>query len=438
MGATHPEPGRSPLALALLVLAALNLLTLPRLVTEDSLARSKALDELLRAGTVSTSRYSLIGPLLAAPLWAAAGPDAKAVAVWRFNSFVMLAGAAGLWWALAPVLAAATRMRFLLLLGFASVTPYHAAYFGGEPFTMMCVGVGTAAAIVRRKWWGWPLAALGAANVPATLVGLALAAGVTCWHRGRLRYALAVIGAAALVFAENGLRRGSLFAAGYDNDHGFATILPYSGRPGFSYPFALDLLAILLSFGKALVFFIPALLLPLDRDPDATHDREADLRLLYRVWLAFVVGLVLVHARWWAWYGGVFWGPRFFLFAALPAALVLARRLVAPDPRPGVNLLVLGVLLLSCWVGTTGSVFRDSGPPELLKDDFAHEFVLWYVPEFSPLCRPFVVPPILDARDTVRLLVFVAATVYLATPLSRTVAHQLFTVSRARLPRLRF
>jgi hypothetical protein len=443
--APHSSPRLSRVAVLLLAAAVLLLVTLPKLVTEDSTARFEALDGLLRSGTRSDVKYSLIGPLFAAPLWVTAATDGEKTAVWQFNRVVLVAGAVGLWWALRRVLSGEHRFRFLLLLAFASVAPYHAMFFGGEPFTVVCVGVGTAAAVVRRAWWGWPLAALGAANIPATIVGLAAAAGVACWHHRRLRYVSAVAAAAALVLAENGLRRGHPLAGGYAGEHGFVTILPYSGLPGFSYPFVLGLLSILLSFGKGLIFFVPGLFVPLDRRADADTDREADLRLLYRMWVGFVVGLALVYAKWWAWYGGVFFGPRFFLFAALPAALVLARRSAPPfDPRPAVNAVVLGVLLLSCWVGASGVVFRESGPAEILGETFALEFVIWYVPEFSPLWRPFVGPHPLGAMDLARLIVFALAAVYLAGPLAVSVSRQaVATLRRAWMayrtgPRFRF
>jgi hypothetical protein len=43
--------------------------------------------------------------------------------------------------------------------------------------------------------------------------------------------------------------------------------------------------------------------------------------------LLVVTGLVLVYAKWWAWYGGSSWGPCFFVFATVPASLLLAVRL---------------------------------------------------------------------------------------------------------------
>jgi hypothetical protein len=64
--------------------------------------------------------------------------------------------------------------------------------------------------------------------------------------------------------AEAWLRRGSPFVSGYAANHGDRTILPYSGRAGFSYPLLLGIASILFSFGRGLVFFSPGLVLWLD------------------------------------------------------------------------------------------------------------------------------------------------------------------------------
>src|SRR6185436_5776493 len=105
--------------------------------------------------------------------------------------------------------------------------------------------------------------------------------------------------------------RGGFLTTGYSGDEGFRTVLPFSGRSGFSYPFALGVLSMLLSFGKGILFFAPGLLLV------AQARRLADRKVaaLIDAWMLFLVGLVLVYARWWAWYGGWFWGPRFLLIA---------------------------------------------------------------------------------------------------------------------------
>ena len=95
--------------------------------------------------------------------------------------------------------------------------------------------------------------------MPATAVGLALAAGVLCGHRRRLRYLALPALAGGLILLEHLLRRGEPFAGGYTSEAGHPTVLPYSGLPGFSYPLFFGLLSVLFSFGKGLVFFAPSL-----------------------------------------------------------------------------------------------------------------------------------------------------------------------------------
>jgi hypothetical protein len=281
----------------------------------------------------------------------------------------------------------------------------------------------------RWGWVGWPLAVLGTVNTPGTVGGLAAAAAVVAWHRRRLRYGLAVLAAAGLILLENQLRWGNPLEGGYAGDHGFETLLPYSGRPGFSYPLFFGLLSALFAFGKGLVWFTPGLFLRYPRSPEP--DREADLRLLYRVWVAVVVGLLLVYARWWAWYGGASWGPRFYLFACLPAALVLARLTDRAEGRtPRANLLALAAVALSCWAGANGMVFREYAQEPFAADNFAHEYLGWYVPECSVLWQPFVVPKEPDAYDRLRLLGFAAGFVYLAGPLAVTLGRQAWAAAR--------
>jgi len=136
-----------------------------------------------------------------------------------------------------------------------------------------------------------------------------------------------------------------------------------------------------------------------------------------------VVGLVLVYARWWAWYGGAAWGPRFFLFASFPAALVLARwtARAATNPPWG-NVLVLLALALSCWVGANSTVFRDEGHRPFWDNNFALEHLTWYVPELSVLWQPFVEPYPRAWADWARLATFAACFAYLAWPVVRALA----------------
>jgi hypothetical protein len=80
------------------------------------------------------------------------------------------------------------------------------------------------------------------------------------------------------------------------------------------------------------------------------------------------------------------------LFASFPACLALAVALAASrrTPLPGLPalLMLLAALTLSAWVGIEGAVFEPTAPAVCFARNF--EPFCWYVPEFSPLWRPFV------------------------------------------------
>ena len=426
---------RAHFGLLVVLVGALVVLTAPLAIGSDGLVRYESLDALLRTGTLDHAKYSMYGPFAAAPLWylgEAIGYPQETV--WVFNRVALLAGLVGLWLTLRPVLPRDERVRFAALPLFGSMFPWHVMGFFAEVHHAICVGLGLALLATRRGGWavvGGALCVWGTANVPASAVGLALAACVLCWHRRRLRYLALPALAAILILLENYLRRGSAFAGGYAGEAGHRTLLPYSGRPDFSYPMFFGLLSILFSLGKGLVFFVPGLfalyppLAPALRGEGGGasppgEGQDASARLVYRVWLAVVVGLVLVYARWWAWYGGAVWGPRFFLFAALSAALVLARRTARADAySTGANVLALIAVALSCWAGACGLVFQERPLRRYWANDFAFEHLTWYVPECSALWAPFVEPQKLEAGQYVQLAAFALGFVYLAWPVAR-------------------
>lgn len=294
----------------------------------------------------------------------------------------------------------------------------------------MCVGLGLVLLMLKSGWRagiGAMLAVWGTANAPATGVGLAFAALVLCCHRHRLRYLSLPVGAALLIMAENWIRRGHPLAGGYEGDAGHSTVLPFSGRSGFSYPLFFGFLSVLFSFGKGLVFFIPGLFMSLPEPVFVTPiENEGDLRLIHRIWLAMVIGLVFVYAQWWSWYGGATWGPRFFLFACLPPALVLARRSAQPEAQSiGSNLAVLLALGLSCWVGANGLVCDEYDHEQFRANNYALEYLTWYVPECSVLWRPVVVYKPLSPLEWGKLAAFALAFLYLAAPVMKVLAGQL-------------
>ncbi len=405
----------------------------------DGMTRFISLRLLFERGEVSDMGYSMVGPLFATPLyWMDRLFDTPLWWSSRFNFFVF---GLGLWVfsrILSRHLEPATVRKFVLLLIAASMFGRHQMDFYGEVFTAMLAGVGLWSLASGVSAWAGLALVLAVANVPATLGGLTLAAiGASIMHR-RWRLLALPVAAAALVLTESWVRRGHPLASGYEGNAGFETVLPYSGLPGFSYPLVFGLLSIVFSFGKGLLFFSPGLFLPV-RERMAQLD--ARVWRGYLLWLLFLAGMALVYAKWWSWYGGWYWGPRFLLFASIPACLALAVRLRDAPRSIGAGLLTLGALSLSAWVGVNGVVFDQAAMAACAVEDYALEFLCWYVPEFSALFRPFVELKPLVLEDWLFVSFGAITLVWLAMPVVRGVGSQIAAETagaRKRLGETRF
>jgi len=413
-----PAARRSALVGRLVLAAALGMLflVLPHGLFGDDLQRFDDLEALLHRGELSDSRYSLVMPLLSSPLvligHVVGSPEGFAA---RFNVVVVAVGLLVAARLLRGRIDRALFFRFALVLLFASLLTNRLRDYNAEVLTATLVSVGAVAiAAGRRVVAGWAAIVVGVVNTPAALAGLALVAGGEAVRTRRLRFLLPIVVAAALVASEAWIRRGSPFTTGYEDDHGVRTILPYSGRPGFSYPFVLGIAALLFSFGRGLLFFAPGLAFWLStrtRSLAAGHRRVVVLLLL------FLVGLVLVYARWWAWYGGLAWGPRFFVVAAVPASFLLALRLGDVGRSAAADAITLGVLALSAWVGAAGALADPTDLSFCARDDYALESLCWYAPEYSSLWRPVLDPPAFTASNALVAASCLAVFAYLATPL---------------------
>ena len=87
------------------------------------------------------------------------------------------------------------------------------------------------------------------------------------------------------------------------------------------------------------------------------------------------------------------------------------------DASPVKRLLVVGVLLLSTWVGIDGAVFGIDALARIgTANNYALESLTWYVPEFSPLWYPFIEHRHLAARDLAVVAYSVIVAAYLALP----------------------
>lgn len=356
----------------------------PHGIYGDGYVRFVKLDELLRHGTAATERYSYIGPLFASPLWVLG--DARLWWCARFNVLVLAAGTMAAWRVMRPAATADERATFVLLLAATGMMPNATLDFYGEMFSTVMAGTGLLIVTLRGSWLGWIPVVLGVANMPASGGGLLLVAVWRFLSIRRLDGFIASAVAAALVLGENTIVRGAPFNTGYLGDRGAITVMPYSGMTGFSYPFIFGLSSLLFSFGKGLLFFAPGLLL-------IARARRTDPQLapFFDLSTAFLAGLVLLYSQWWAWYGGWKWGPRFLLFASFPSSLALAVALHARATRAR-TIAAIAIAFWTVWVGVSGAVFDLRGLDVCIANGYALEHLCWYVPDFSPLLRPLVLP----------------------------------------------
>ena len=135
------------------------------------------------------------------------------------------------------------------------------------------------------------------------------------------------------------------------------------------------------------------------------------------VWVTHVIGLVIVYSKWWAWYGGFTWGPRFLAFASVPAALILALKVERPSERLLENLAVILVLALSAWVGLCSSVFGLYGQGFCTENHYALESFCWYLPEYSVLSRAVVMDYPMPTSQWLLVAVCVSTFVVSVAPL---------------------
>ncbi|BCJ77951.1 hypothetical protein CS0771_74950 [Catellatospora sp. IY07-71] len=406
-------------------------------VVADGVDRLNSISVLLTDGRLNNSEYSIMGPLFSTPLWllgkAVATPEAG---IKYFNLVVFTIGLAALWLLLRGLVPGALIRRFMLITVAASMLPPDVGHYGSETFTMMGVMVGIVVVVRgRRRGWGWAAAVVGVVNTPATVVGFGVVGLAETWRHRRLRLLVPVAVAAALILLEILARKG-----GYVGDRGSKDVMPFSGRPGFSYPFFFGVLAILFAFGRGIVWYLPGMFLPMRRAlADLDGPAGIDLARIHRLWLLFIGGLVVVYAPWWAWYAGMSWGPRFFLAGILPAALVLALRLGHRQAGLGANLLTLAVLLLSVWIGLNSLFWHELWPTACFNTPQSVEALCWYSPEYSSLWYPLVSWQFahLTATQWISVAYSAAVLAWLGTPLLRRIAAQLAAAWRDHLaPRL--
>jgi len=395
----------------------------------DGVDRGNAIMDLMEKGRLTPMKYSYVGPLFSIPIYILDKLfHSNHRFFFRYNYFVFATAAAVAYFTLRKRIDPAHLRRFFLLVLAASMFPYHIRTFYGEMFSAVFAAVGILLVTYGRPVWGWSLLSLAVLNTPALAVGMALVCVATAWTERKWQHLLPLLAVAAGILLESWIVRGHPLVSGYENDGaGPPGIRPYAGLGGFSFPLFLGALSILFSFGRGILFYAPGLWLAFQR-PKC----EPKLHRTYVLWMLFLLGEILVYSRWNNWHGATYWGPRFFLFASIPACYLLVIRLANREENLVGNLLTLVVLVASAWVGLNGAIFH----LKTLSEEFCNQVegvLCLYVPEFSPLWQPFLkVPPLTTADWKVASYCAVAFTV-LAAPLVSRIVRQAGARARAAI-----
>jgi hypothetical protein len=386
--------------LSLLILGlALQWFFYPFTLFADAILRYQFMEKLIFAHHVTMMKYSLIGPLFSAPLFVLDKLIGSQYFVVRYNFILFILTTIILYKLIRPHVTRKMVLTFLIILTFASMLPGHLIHYYTEVFSVLTATVGILLLEKKKYAVAAILLTISTANIPTTIVPLGLLCVWLAWRNKRIWFLIIPVGTIILILLDAKLRMPRTLAAFttyLSQDKGFPTVLPFSGQPGFSYPILLGILNELFSFGKGLLFFAPGLLLI----PLAFKTvKNAFLKNVLTDWCIFLFGLVLVYAKWWGWYGGWFWGPRFLLFAAVPSSLALAIMLTQKNGTRLKSVFILIISLWSFWVGVNGVIFGQKGLEVCTVNNYSLEHLCWFTPEFSVLFHPFIsVQPVMAAE----------------------------------------
>lgn len=379
--------------------------------------RFRALYQLVEHGRLTGDFYSIVQPILTIPLYLvgrAFGVGVEASAC--FNALLVLAALAAARGPVVAVVGPDVARRAALAVVALSATPYHATLYYGEVLSTAAFAGALLLYVRGRDGIAAILVVVAVVNTPAAAVGALFVCAVRAWESRRLVVSfLPLAVAAALVGLEFAVRRGSVLASGYEGrSWAYDSVLPSSDVVGFGLPFLLGLSSILFSFGKGLAFYAPGLWFAAMRPSRPFSDEGRRFLVLCA---ALLLGLILVYSKWFAWHGAWFFGPRFFLFAAVPASLLLAHHCTHPPEGPARKAVALLLVAASTWIGVLAGAVRLPGAPFCAEQRFAREHECWYVLDHAPLAWPLVGDVALDASQAAIALWTTCCGALLAAPL---------------------
>ncbi len=299
-------------------------------------------------------------------------------------------GAVALFWLLARAIGYSRRTAFVLamLLAFATPLTHYAATFLSEPLTMLALlaavyglaratkTVGDApcagpALVAHRRWgavptqetsptsvalrWlalsgfaaGLALASRLAIAVPVLglavwFANLALGWGRRSWRDGLLpclAWGTPIVVWLAGIASYNWVRFGSVYETGYGNE-----------ASEFTTPVLTGLIGLLISPGKGILWYSPALILALAGSWRFAR-RHPGLAIVV---VSMFNATLIFYSRYYIWDGGGVWGPR-FLLPLLPLLLLPAGEIIERLWQPHLNRrfatgAVIVVAALGLWV----------------------------------------------------------------------------------------
>ncbi len=398
------------LTAACVAIALSGFVVVPQTVRGDDTVRAVMLRQ-MADGIKPDSKYSFIQPALSTPLYWLLDTLHFGIYAMTLQPLAWIA----LWcWAVWRCLARHRSPAFAhhaIVLTLASLVGAYLVGFGSDVFTALGMSGGLIVGLLggspAARALAWCVFVVAAANTP---VMLAASAAVALWlvvTRRQVRYMLLPAGVLALVVAESTIVTGELSWTRYTREveHGELPLLPWGDVSGFGWPLWSGVLAVLFSFGRGLVFYIPTVWNGPTRSTDAVGRAERAL------WVAGVV-LIPIYATWWAWFGGLSFGPRFFMLLAAPGALAGAA-VVCDESRSLARSAVAAVAVtLSAWVAVGGAVFGVTSAAFdrcVAGGTFQNFALCLYTPEYSGLWNPIWAADPIGLRDLYLVAVMAAA-----------------------------
>ena len=318
----------------------------------DGIVRWEALNTLMTEGRLTDDIYSIVQPMLAAPLYGIGYATARLIDdeddtrkrwtrhfVQRFNKIV--AFSLVLWifltlriagrWSVRDSALAATFMLFGSLL-----IPHSKGFYSEGLWSLMSISalsmycsMITYSNQSYARWRAVLIAALIALTIPLNPMLLpvwALTVGMWCIYHAvsdnknsiyvlvreiphfYLIPALGCVAGCGLTFLENRIRRGDIL------DFGYAEV-------GFTGDFLYGLAGQLFAPSRGIIYFIPVFFCGFILYRLYAHEMGAYLRRLTGLSLVFSLLLVAGYSKWVAWHGASYWGPRFLLFLSIAGTL---------------------------------------------------------------------------------------------------------------------